>query len=238
MTAHFLGGAPHRRRARRRRDRPVPPRLRPPRPARRRRRRRLGQPRREPRLTITAQGERAMSLWPNRGDADPRPPLGQALRPARPDRPAPPGRPRRGPRRPHASWRIMIVRDRRGVVTAELHGRRLAGCPAGRGEPFQTRIARVSCSVPRTQSGRRVEHQQPAVDRRQPEPAGGEHSQKMAVGEDHHVSVDAIDLVDRRGRRAPRPARLTRLPAPVPVKIVQPGTSTRISAVVRPSWSP
>jgi cholesterol oxidase len=31
-----------------------------------------------PSLTITAQAERAMSLWPNAGDADPRPPLGAA----------------------------------------------------------------------------------------------------------------------------------------------------------------
>jgi cholesterol oxidase len=31
-----------------------------------------------PSLTITAQAERAMSLWPNRGDADPRPALGAA----------------------------------------------------------------------------------------------------------------------------------------------------------------
>jgi cholesterol oxidase len=30
-----------------------------------------------PALTITAQAERAMALWPNRGDADPRPPLGE-----------------------------------------------------------------------------------------------------------------------------------------------------------------
>jgi len=30
-----------------------------------------------PSLTITAQAERAMSLWPNRGEADPRPPLGE-----------------------------------------------------------------------------------------------------------------------------------------------------------------
>jgi cholesterol oxidase len=29
-----------------------------------------------PSLTITAQAERAMSMWPNRGDVDPRPPLG------------------------------------------------------------------------------------------------------------------------------------------------------------------
>jgi cholesterol oxidase len=33
-----------------------------------------------PALTITAQAERAMSFWPNRGDADPRPPLGSPYR--------------------------------------------------------------------------------------------------------------------------------------------------------------
>ena len=46
-----------------------------------------------PSLTITAQCERAMSLWPNRGDADQRPPLGEAyarLDPVAPRRPAVP----------------------------------------------------------------------------------------------------------------------------------------------------
>jgi cholesterol oxidase len=33
-----------------------------------------------PSLTITAQAERAMALWPNRGDEDPRPPLGSPYR--------------------------------------------------------------------------------------------------------------------------------------------------------------
>ncbi|WP_410664799.1 GMC oxidoreductase [Amycolatopsis sp. lyj-84] len=33
-----------------------------------------------PSLTITAQAERAMSLWPNKGEADPRPPLGSTYR--------------------------------------------------------------------------------------------------------------------------------------------------------------
>jgi cholesterol oxidase len=33
-----------------------------------------------PSLTITAQAERAISLWPNNGDADPRPPLGEPYR--------------------------------------------------------------------------------------------------------------------------------------------------------------
>jgi cholesterol oxidase len=33
-----------------------------------------------PSLTITAQAERAMAMWPNVGEADPRPPLGAAYR--------------------------------------------------------------------------------------------------------------------------------------------------------------
>ncbi|MFE9200600.1 FAD-dependent oxidoreductase [Micromonospora sp. NPDC007230] len=47
-----------------------------------------------PSLTITAQAERAMSFWPNKGEADPRPPLGSAYRrldPVAPHRPAVPG---------------------------------------------------------------------------------------------------------------------------------------------------
>jgi len=33
-----------------------------------------------PSLTITAQAERAMSFWPNKGEADARPPLGSPYR--------------------------------------------------------------------------------------------------------------------------------------------------------------
>ncbi|MEH0828245.1 MULTISPECIES: GMC family oxidoreductase [unclassified Micromonospora] len=46
-----------------------------------------------PSLTITAQAERAMSFWPNRGQDDPRPPLGSAytrVQPVAPYRPAVP----------------------------------------------------------------------------------------------------------------------------------------------------
>jgi cholesterol oxidase len=46
-----------------------------------------------PSLTITAQAERAMSFWPNKGDEDPRPPLGapyRRLAPVAPERPAVP----------------------------------------------------------------------------------------------------------------------------------------------------
>ena len=47
-----------------------------------------------PSLTITAQAERAMAMWPNKGEVDARPPLGapyQRLDPVPPRRPAVPG---------------------------------------------------------------------------------------------------------------------------------------------------
>jgi cholesterol oxidase len=47
-----------------------------------------------PSLTITAQAERAMSFWPNKGEEDPRPPLGsayEAVPPVEPRDPAVPG---------------------------------------------------------------------------------------------------------------------------------------------------
>ncbi len=43
-----------------------------------------------PSLTITAQAERAMALWPNKGEPDPRPPLSapyERIAPAAPDHP-------------------------------------------------------------------------------------------------------------------------------------------------------
>ena len=43
-----------------------------------------------PSLTITAQTERAMSLWPQRGEPDPRPPLGSPYQRIAPIRPADP----------------------------------------------------------------------------------------------------------------------------------------------------
>ena len=52
-----------------------------------------------PSLTITALAERAMSLWPNKGDADTRPPLGLRLRARAPGPAAPSGRAGRRARR-------------------------------------------------------------------------------------------------------------------------------------------
>jgi cholesterol oxidase len=43
-----------------------------------------------PSLTITAQAERAMSLWPNKGEADPRPPQGEPYRRVSPVEPTAP----------------------------------------------------------------------------------------------------------------------------------------------------
>ena len=45
-----------------------------------------------PSLTITAQAERALAFWPNKGEPDPRPGLGEAYRPIAPVAPKPPRR--------------------------------------------------------------------------------------------------------------------------------------------------
>ena len=53
-----------------------------------------------PSLTITAQAERAMAFWPNKGEADPRPALGEQYERLAAGRPEVPGRPRLGARVP------------------------------------------------------------------------------------------------------------------------------------------
>ncbi|MFI9450342.1 GMC oxidoreductase [Amycolatopsis sp. NPDC052450] len=55
-----------------------------------------------PSLTITAQAERAMSLWPNKGEADPRPPLGSPYRRLNPVAPLKPVVP------PHAPGALRL----------------------------------------------------------------------------------------------------------------------------------
>jgi cholesterol oxidase len=61
-----------------------------------------------PALTITAQAERAMALWPNKGDGDPRPPLGAAYRRVAPAAPLGPIVPPSAP----AALRLPIVEVR------------------------------------------------------------------------------------------------------------------------------
>ena len=50
-----------------------------------------------PSLTITAMAERAMAFWPNHGEPDPRPPLGEAYRPLDPVAPQRPAVPEHAP---------------------------------------------------------------------------------------------------------------------------------------------
>lgn len=58
-----------------------------------------------PSLTITAQAERAMAYWPNKGEADPRPPLGGAYADVEPVLPASPVVPQHAP----GALRLPIV---------------------------------------------------------------------------------------------------------------------------------
>ena len=61
-----------------------------------------------PALTITAQAERAMALWPNQGEADPRPALGAAYLRLAPIEPRSPAVPPSAP----AALRLPIVGNR------------------------------------------------------------------------------------------------------------------------------
>lgn len=61
-----------------------------------------------PALTITAQAERAMSFWPNKGEDDPRPPLGEGYRRLQPVRPARPVVPEQAP----AALRLLTIKNR------------------------------------------------------------------------------------------------------------------------------
>ena len=58
-----------------------------------------------PSLTITAQAERAMSFWPNKGEPDPRPRLGEPYQRIPPVPPVSPAVPEHAP----AALRLPIV---------------------------------------------------------------------------------------------------------------------------------
>lgn len=62
-----------------------------------------------PSLTITAQAERAMAMWPNHGQPDPRPPLGEPYAPVAPVPPATPVVPEAAP----GALRLPLVPTRR-----------------------------------------------------------------------------------------------------------------------------
>ena len=61
-----------------------------------------------PALTITAQAERAMALWPNKGDSDPRPELGTAYQRVAPVEPRSPAVPPSAP----AALRLPVTESR------------------------------------------------------------------------------------------------------------------------------
>ena len=89
-----------------------------------------------PALTITAQAERAMALWPNKDESDPRPPLSTAYRrvtPAAPRHPAvPPSAPRRcGCRSPGSAKGPRIPAHVAGPPVSHLR-RRTGGGPRAR----------------------------------------------------------------------------------------------------------
>jgi cholesterol oxidase len=65
-----------------------------------------------PSLTITAQAERAMAMWPNRGEVDPRPPLGEGYAPVAPVAPHAPLVPAHAP----AALRLTAVAPDPGPV--------------------------------------------------------------------------------------------------------------------------
>ncbi len=66
-----------------------------------------------PSLTITAQAERAMAFWPNKGEPDTRPEPGAVYRRLQPVSPCPPGRPRRRTRGPAPADRRCLLIDAR-----------------------------------------------------------------------------------------------------------------------------
>ncbi|MGN6246373.1 MAG: GMC oxidoreductase [Motilibacteraceae bacterium] len=69
-----------------------------------------------PSLTITAQAERAMALWPNRGEADARPPLGAPYQRVAPVPPSAPVVPQSAP----AALRLPLVEVRHGAAADRL----------------------------------------------------------------------------------------------------------------------
>ena len=62
-----------------------------------------------PSLTITAQAERAMAMWPNKGEDDPRPALGEPYRRIEPIAPNKPAVPTSAP----GALRLKLARRRR-----------------------------------------------------------------------------------------------------------------------------
>ena len=89
-----------------------------------------------PSLTITAQAERAMALWPNKGQTDPRPTVGSAYRRLRPVAPQRPAVPEHAP----AVLRLPIVGVGHG-------GQRAPGSTANPGQGIRQLLLPARCPV-------------------------------------------------------------------------------------------
>ena len=99
-------------------------------------------------------------------------------------------------------------------------------------QEFQREDDRRLALVAEHREGRRVEPEEPALGDRQPEPARGQRAQRVSVPEDQRRAPVRRGAGRPRGRAARRPGRPSRRPGEGWVHTVQPGTSSRISAVV------
>ena len=113
LTAHFIGGCTIGESPDDRRRRRLPAGVRPPRSAHRRRSTVSANLGVNPSLTITAQAERAMAFWPNKGEADPRPAARQRYKRVKAVAPKNPTVPEHAP----AALRLPIHPSDRRTVT-------------------------------------------------------------------------------------------------------------------------
>ena len=98
----------------------------------------------QPVLSITAQAERAMAFWPNRGEADPRPPLGSSYERISPVAPTSPAVPLTAP----AALRLPLVAETEHLTFPSVDARnRPVGVLVGR-------RVQLSCSLTGRTRGR------------------------------------------------------------------------------------
>ena len=154
-----------------------------------------------PSLTITAQAERAMSYWPNKGEADVRPAIGEGYRRIEPMAPKNP----------------VVPADAPAALQAPDHRRQLnrQGAAAATTKSCGTHSGEHEVAQPEVQPGDRDRHQghEQAVLGEAPE------RDRMAVArgdpEDHHVGARAhggrvAAEVGAKGQRPPQGMGLRR----------------------------
>ena len=135
----------------------------------------------------------------------------------------------------------VLLRGRGSSIATEWQRR--AGHPVqgyGCRSSFQRRMAGSSRLVLVAQDAERrgAEHEAARVARRQAHPARGQDAEEVAVAEEQDAARRSAAGARSRGRRGRRRPRPTRRPGQPSRNRDQPGRSLRISAVVRPSYSP